>query len=70
MSALALSPAVYEPPALSWPGESATEQPWLLFVVFVFTLTAAFAWATYCINQGGSPDIDIGWWRIKISCYR
>jgi hypothetical protein len=70
MSALAVSPAVYEPPALGWRGEVATEQPWLVFAVWVFTLSAALAWAAYCIHQGGNPDIDIGWFRIKVSCYK
>ena len=70
MSALALPSAAYEPPALAWPGESATEQPWLVFAVWVFTLSAALAWATYCISQGGDPSVDVGWFRIKVSCYR
>jgi len=69
MSALALSEA-YERPALHWPGETAVEQPWVVWVVWVFTLSTAFAWATYCITQGGDPDIDIGWFRIKVSCHR
>lgn len=70
MSALALSPAVYEPPALTWPGETVTEQPWLVFAIYVFTVTAALAWATYCLSLGGDPSIDVGWFRIKVSCYR
>ena len=68
MSALALSS--YEPPAIAWPGEVADERPWLVWAVWVFTLSAALAWAAYCIHQGGNPDIDIGWWRIKVACYR
>ena len=43
MSALAVSPAVYEPPTLGWRGEAATEQPWVVFAVWVFTLSAALA---------------------------
>jgi hypothetical protein len=67
MSVLAVP---YEPPALAWPGETATEQPWLVFAVFVFTVSAALAWSAYCISQGGQPDVDIGWFRIKVSCYK
>lgn len=70
MSVMAVTPAAYEPPALSWSGETATEQHWLVFAVWVFTLSAALAWASYCIYVGGSPDIDVGWFRIKVSCYR
>lgn len=69
MSALAVS-SVYEPPALAWPGEPATEQRWLWWAVFVFTYLAALAWASYCISRGGSPDIEWQWWRFKVSCYR
>jgi hypothetical protein len=65
---VALTP--YRPPAFVWAGETAVEQPWLVWAVWVFTLTAALAWASYCIAQGGSPDIDIGWFKIKVSCYR
>ena len=68
MSALAVSPAVYESPVLDWRGEVATEQPWLVFAVWVFTLSAALGWAAYCIHSGGDPDIDIGWFRIKVTC--
>jgi hypothetical protein len=67
MSVLAVP---YERPALEWPGESATEQAWLAWAVFVFTVTAALAWASYCIYTGGQPDVDIGWFRIKVSCYK
>jgi hypothetical protein len=68
MSALAVSPVVYESPVLGWRGEVATEQPWLVFAVWVFTLSAALGWAAYCIHSGGDPDIDIGWFRIKVTC--
>ena len=67
MSALAVAP-VYEPPALAWAGEPATEQPWVLFVVFTFTYLAALAWAAYCISRGGSPEIEFEWWRWRITC--
>ena len=70
MSALALSRPGYEPPAVVWQGETAMEQPWVVWVVWVFTLSAALAWAAYCIHQGGDPDIDVGWFRIKVSCTR
>jgi hypothetical protein len=68
MSALALSG--YQRPAIAWAGEVAEERPWLVWAVWVFTLSAALAWAAYCVHQGGNPDIDIGWFRIKVSCYR
>jgi hypothetical protein len=67
MSVLAVP---YEAPALSWRGEVGTEQPWLVWAVFVFTVSAALAWASYCIYSGGQPDVDIGWFRIKVSCYK
>lgn len=70
MSALALAPAGYEAPALSWSDETAVERAWVVWVVWVFTLSAALAWASYCIYQGGDPEIDIGWFRIKVSCTR
>jgi len=70
MSAMAVSRGAYEAPALEWSGETAVEQRWLVWVVWVFTLSAALAWAAYCIHQGGDPDIDIGWFKIKVSCYR
>ena len=70
MGALALSPSVYEPPALLWSGEQAVEQPGIVFVVWVFTLSAALAWAAYCIAVGGQPHVDIGWFKIKVTCYR
>jgi hypothetical protein len=67
MSVLAVP---YQAPALAWRGEVATEQPWLVWAVFVFTVSAALAWASYCIYSGGQPDVDIGWFRIKVSCYK
>jgi hypothetical protein len=67
MSVLAVP---YEAPALAWRREVATEQPWLVWAVFVFTVSAALAWASYCIYSGGQPDVDIGWFRIKVSCYK
>ena len=70
MSALALSREAYEPPALEWTGEPAVEQAWVIWVVWVFTLSAALGWATYCIHVGGDPDIDVGWFRVKVSCTR
>jgi hypothetical protein len=70
MSALAVSQAAYQPPAVAWQAETAIEQPWVVWAVWVFTLTAALAWASYCIHQGGDPDIDVGWFRIKVSCHR
>jgi hypothetical protein len=70
MSVLAVSHPAYEPPEVGWRGETATEQPWLVFAVWVFTLSAALAWAAYCIHQGGSPDMDVGWFRIKVACYK
>lgn len=70
MSALALSGPGYQAPAADWPGETAIEQPWVAWVVWVFTFSAALAWATYCIHQGGDPDIDVGWFRVKVSCNR
>jgi hypothetical protein len=70
MSVLAVSHPAYEPPALAWRGETATEQPWLVFAVWVFTLSAALAWASYCIYVGGSPEVDVGWFRIKVACYK
>jgi hypothetical protein len=69
MTALAVAPA-YEAPALAWPGEVATQQPWIWWVVFVFSYVAALAWASYCISQGGSPTIEWQWWRFKITCHR
>jgi hypothetical protein len=70
VSALALSRPGYEPPAVGWTGETAVEQPWVVWVVWVFTLSAALGWATYCIHIGGDPDIDVGWFRVKVSCTR
>ena len=70
MSLLAVAPAAYEPPAVVWRGETATEQPWVVWVVYVFTIAAALAWATYCVHQGGDPEIDIGWFRVKVACHR
>jgi hypothetical protein len=70
VSALAVPRPGYEAPAVVWQGETAMEQPWVVWVVWVFTLTAALAWATYCIHQGGDPDIDVGWFRVKVSCTR
>jgi hypothetical protein len=70
MTELVASPGAYRAPALHWTGETAVEQPWLVFAVWVFTLSAALAWAAYCIQKGGSPDLDVGWFRIKVSCYR
>lgn len=70
MSALAV-PTGYEPPALAWETGPATEQSAIIiWVIWVFTLSAALAWASYCIYVGGSPDIDIGWFRIKVACWR
>ena len=69
MTALAVLPA-YEPPALVWTGEPATEQPWVWWVVYVLTFAAALAWSTYCIHSGGSPSIEWQWWRFKVSCNR
>ena len=70
MSALALSRPGYEPPAVGWTGETAVEQAWVVWVVWVFTLSAALGWATYCIHIGGDPEIDVGWFRVKVSCTR
>jgi len=69
MSDPAVAP-VYEPPTLVWSGEAATQQEWVLFVVFVLTYVAALAWATYCIARDGSPTIEFEWWRWKITCRR
>ena len=68
MTALAQTP--YEPPALAWAGETATEHPWIWWVVFVFSFSAALAWASYCVYAGGSPEIDWQWYRFKVSCHR
>ena len=70
MGALAVSPSGYQPPAAAWREELTTEQPWVIWAVWVYSLSAALAWAAYCIHQGGDPDIDVGWFRVKVSCNR
>ena len=60
----------YEPPAIAWTGDAAQSEPWLWWVVFVFSYLAALTWAGYCIAKGGSPTIDWSWYRWKVSCYR
>ena len=62
--------AAYESPALLWPGETANEQPWLAWVVFVLAYSVALAWATYCVWQDGSPEISWSWFKFKVACYR
>lgn len=63
--------AVYEPPAFACAArDAATEQPWVAWVVFVFAYSVALAWASYCLYQGGSPEISWAWFKFKVACYR
>ena len=60
----------YDPPALLWAADPATEQPWIAWVVFVFAYSVALAWASYCLWQGGSPEISWSWFKFKVACHR
>lgn len=66
-----VAPPVYEPPALSWTGETAQTVSvvwWAIVVGFSFSL--ALAYASYCIYMGGSPSISFGWRGFTVTCRR
>lgn len=71
MSTLALAPQLrYEAPQIAFGSDEAEVDEVVWWVVWVgFAYLLALAWATYCKQKGGNPEISLTWKGFKVACH-